>query len=54
MKIFGVRISINQKLNQQDFKTEDINQITPIRVFEENEDIWFSNINKSKQKSARK
>ena len=28
-------------------------QITPIRVFEDNEDIWFSNINKSKQKSAR-
>ena len=26
---------------------------TPIRVFEDNEDIWFSNINKSKAKSAR-
>ena len=34
-------------------KTEDDNQITPIRVFEDNEDIWFSNINKSKAKSAR-
>merc|ERR1712232_411145 len=29
------------------------NQLTPIRVFEDNEDIWFSNINKSKAKSAR-
>ena len=28
-------------------------QLSPIRVFEDNEDIWFSNINKSKQKSAR-
>ena len=27
--------------------------LTPIRVFEDNEDIWISNINKSKQKSAR-
>ena len=28
--------------------------MTPIRVFEGNEDIWYSNINKSKAKSARK
>ena len=29
------------------------NEVVPIRVFEDNEDIWFSNINKSKAKSAR-
>ena len=28
--------------------------MTPIRVFEDNEDIWYSNIGKSKAKSARK
>ena len=39
--------------SQLGIKTEHENQITPIRVFEDNEDIWFSNINKSKQKSAR-
>ena len=39
--------------SQLGIKTEDDNQITPIRVFEDNEDIWFSNINKSKAKSAR-
>ena len=43
--------------NNDDFQlgiqTEDNEQITPIRVFEDNEDIWFSNINKSKAKSAR-
>ena len=27
--------------------------LTPSRVFEDNEDIWYSNINKSKAKSAR-
>ena len=31
-------------------ETENIEQITPIRVFA---DIWFSSINKSKAKSAR-
>merc|ERR1712137_1527166 len=41
------------KYSQLGIKTEDENQITPIRVFEDNEDIWFSNINKSKAKSAR-
>ena len=30
----------------------NIHELTPIRVFEDNEDIWFSNI-KSKAKSAR-
>ena len=39
--------------SQLGIKTEHENQITPIRVFEDNEDIWFSNINKSKAKSAR-
>ena len=39
--------------SQLGIKTEHKIQITPIRVFEDNEDIWFSNINKSKQKSAR-
>ena len=34
-------------------KTEGEYHITPIRVFEDNEDIWFSNINNSKVKSAR-
>ena len=34
-------------------ETKEFIQKTPIRVLEHNEDIWFSNINKSKQKSAR-
>merc|ERR1739841_51650 len=38
--------------SQLGIKTEDKNQLTPIRVFEDNEDIWISNINKSKAKSA--
>merc|ERR1711982_94498 len=38
--------------SQLGIKTEH-KQLTPIRVFENNEDIWFSNINKSKAKSAR-
>ena len=43
----------NNYFSQLGIKTKD-KQITPIRVFEDNEDIWFSNINKSKAKSARK
>ena len=39
--------------SQIGIKTEDKKQLTPIRVFEDNEDIWYSNINKSKAKSAR-
>ena len=39
--------------SQLGIKTEHADQITPIRVFEDNEDIWFSNVNKSKAKSAR-
>ena len=42
----------NNEYSQLGIKTEHDNQITPIRVFEENEDIWYSNI-KSKAKSAR-
>ena len=34
-------------------RTSSKKEISPIQVFEDNEDIWFSNINKSKQKSAR-
>ena len=41
------------KFSQLGIETEHEKQITPIRVFEDNEDIWFSNINKSKAKSAR-
>ena len=43
----------NNEDSQLGIKTKDENQLTPIRVFEKNEDIWFSNINKSKAKSAR-
>ena len=39
--------------SQLGIRTEGEEQLTPIRVFEDNEDIWFSNINKSKAKSAR-
>ena len=38
--------------SQLGIKTEHEDQLTPIRVFEGNEDIWFSNV-KSKAKSAR-
>ena len=37
--------------SQVGIETDDI-QTTPIRVFQDNEDIWCSNINKSKVKSA--
>ena len=43
----------NNEFAQLGIKTEHDNQSAPIRVFEDNEDIWFSNINKSKAKSAR-
>ena len=39
---------------QLGIETDDEYQNFPIRVFDGNEDIWFSNINKSKAKSARK
>merc|ERR1712100_591876 len=42
----------NNYNSQLGIKTEHEDQFTPIRVFEDNEDIWFSNI-KSKAKSAR-
>ena len=40
------------KYSQLGIKTKDKKQLTPIRVFEDNEDIWCSNF-KSKAKSAR-
>ena len=43
----------NNKYSQLGIETEDEEQLTPIRVFEGNEDIWYSNIIKSKAKSAR-
>ena len=39
--------------SQLGIRTVHKKQMRPIRVFEDNEDIWFSNINKSKAKSAR-
>jgi len=40
--------------SQLGIKTENRNQLTPIRVFEDNEDIWSSNITKKPTaKSAR-
>ena len=44
----------NNTFSQLGIETEDDNQLTPIRVFEDNEDIWYSNIPKSRAKSARK
>merc|ERR1712224_801040 len=43
----------NNEYSQLGIKIENRKQLTPIRVFEDNEDIWYSNINKSKAKSAR-
>ena len=43
----------SNKFSQLGIKTEYKKQLTPIRVFEDNEDIWYSNINNSKAKSAR-
>ena len=43
----------SNEYSQLGIKTENDDQLTPIRVLENNEDIWFSNINKSKAKSAR-
>ena len=39
--------------SQTGIKTEDRIIVNPIQVFQNNEDIWRSNINKSKAKSAR-
>ena len=44
----------NNEHSQLGATTENLKQITPIRVFEDKEDIWCSNIKKSKAKSARK
>ena len=44
----------NNEYSQLGIETKNnSHQITPIRVFEDNEDIWCSNIFKSKAKSAR-
>ena len=43
----------NNDNSQLGIKTEDEIQLIPIRVFEDNEDIWVSNTNKPKPKSAR-
>ena len=40
--------------SQLGIKTSKKYQLTPIRVFQDNEDIWRSFVDKSKQKSARK
>ena len=43
----------NNRYSQLGIETKDMYQLTPIRVFEDKEDIWCSNIGKSKAKSAR-
>ena len=43
----------NNTYEQLGIKTCEVYQLTPIRVFEDNEDIWYS-IKKSRAKSARK
>ena len=40
--------------SQLGIETEDEIQLTPIRIFEDNEDIWHSNIKRLRAKSARK
>ena len=49
---FGNNNAFLLGINIKDDKQEEC-QLTPIRVFEGNEDIWSSNINRSKPKSAR-
>ena len=44
----------NNRYSQLGFETDTTTQTTPIRVFQGNEDIWYSNINKPRAKSARK
>ena len=43
----------DNEFSQLGIDTQGFEQFTPIRVFEDNEDIWYSNIPKSKAKSAR-
>ena len=50
-KIYGFGYN---KYSQLGIKTSEDHQLTPIQVFQDNEDIWHSNIAKNKQKSARK
>ena len=40
--------------SQLGIKTEDKKQMAPIRVFEDKEDVWYSDIGNSRAKSARK
>ena len=49
-EIYGFGDNSNSQLG---IETKDEKQITPLRVFEDNEDIWCSNIKKPKAKSAR-
>ena len=50
-KIYGFG---ENKYSQLGIKTSENYQLTPIQVFEDNEDIWHSSMCKSSQKSARK
>ena len=56
IKTFDHKIYVfgNNDNSQLGIKTSGEYQITPIQVFQANEDIWGSFIGKSKQKSARK
>ena len=49
-EVFG--FGYNQYL-QMGVTTDDDFQLSPIRVFKDNEDIWYSNVIKTKAKSAR-
>ena len=40
--------------SQLGIDSNNAHQFTPIRVFQDNEDIWYSSFGKSKAKSARK
>ena len=44
----------NNSCSQLGVQTDKKYQLTPIQVFQDNEDIWHSNISKSRAKSARK
>ena len=43
----------NNSYSQLGTITEDEDELIPIRVFQENEDFWYSNTERSKTKSAR-
>ena len=50
-----MKYMLSEKMNvsQLGIETKTNYQLTPIRVYEDNEDIWYTNINTSKAKSAR-